>query len=360
MAVRLAGLTALLLLAVACGPPQELASPATTPSPNGDPTGEPADVASAPACEDLRASATVDGPLSDDPEVALAQASRAEMGLSSDEATVAEVLATTGPDYAFGFPHTEEEFDEILARNDPGVDIGEVRGWAYGEAPERYAGMWLDHTTGGTLKVAFTGDVESLRAAAAGRFDHAVTVVEAEHSLADLQALQQEISAEIEPVGEPVEGPMPSVYVSTYVAEDLNRVAIGATGLEDRAAEISERFGTEMICLELRTAPGPEQAEVAPWESVGAVDPSATEIDVHVHERDCASGQPATGRIPDPEITYGEDVVVVTIRVIPPPGDQTCPSNPPTPFTLVLDEPLGDRTLLDGGQDPPGPPFVDQ
>ena len=36
-------------------------------------------------------------------------------------------------------------------------------------------------------------------------------------------------------------------------------------------------------------------------------------------------------------------------------GPATCPSNPPTPYTLRLDRPLGDRTLADGGTIPPRP-----
>jgi hypothetical protein len=67
------------------------------------------------------------------------------------------------------------------------------------------------------------------------------------------------------------------------------------------------------------------------------VSPSAVEIDVLVNERACASGQDAEGRIASPQVEYGDDVVVVTIRVIPKPGPQTCPSNPDTPFTLTLD-----------------------
>jgi len=39
--------------------------------------------------------------------------------------------------------------------------------------------------------------------------------------------------------------------------------------------------------------------------------------------------------------------VELVIGVEAPPGGQTCPSNPPTPFTIELDEPLGDRTLTD-------------
>ncbi|MEX2619129.1 MAG: hypothetical protein WD250_02810 [Egibacteraceae bacterium] len=109
-------------------------------------------------------------------------------------------------------------------------------------------------------------------------------------------------------------------------------------------------------------APAPDQAEVAQWapDNPTALDPSTTAIDVTVYESACASGQAATRRVAEPDITYGDQEVVVTIRVIPSPGDQSCPANPPTPFTVELDEPLDGRALLDGGQQPPGPPHIDQ
>jgi hypothetical protein len=351
--VRCAGFAVLLLVAVGCGP-----------QPNGTAPGAGADgdavasAARAPDCEELRAAPAVEAAISEDAEVAAAQRRRAQMGLASDEATVAQILETTDGPYSFDFPHTDEEFDALMARNDPGVDPGKVRAWAYAEAGDLYAGLWLDHQSGGVLTVAFTDDVEGLRAEAAERFDAEIAVVEAAHSLAELQALQAEISAEVGAAGgEPVQGDITGIGIP----EDLNRVSVGAMGGAQTAAAISERFGTERICLELQEPPGPEHAEIAGWAPAGdaPVDPAATEIAVAVYERACASGEPATGRIAEPDITYGDDEVVVTIRVIPRAGDQGCPGNPATAFTLQLDEPLGDRTLLDGGQDPPAPPTVD-
>jgi hypothetical protein len=129
---------------------------------------------------------------------------------------------------------------------------------------------------------------------------------------------------------------------------------------EDAGDEIVLHARFEVRAALLQELPGPEHAEVAGWVPADeTVDPAATEIAVAVYERACASGEPATGRIAEPEITYGDDEVVVTIRVIPRAGNQACPGNPATPFTVELDEPLGDRTLLDGGQDPPAPPTVD-
>lgn len=48
------------------------------------------------------------------------------------------------------------------------------------------------------------------------------------------------------------------------------------------------------------------------------------------------------------------------MRVIPKPGEQHCESNPATPYTVELDEPLGQRRLLDGGVQPPAPPDLER
>lgn len=62
----------------------------------------------------------------------------------------------------------------------------------------------------------------------------------------------------------------------------------------------------------------------------------------------CASGEPAAGRVTLERLMEHEDRVELVIGVETPPGDgQTCPSNPPTPFTVELDEPLGARALVD-------------
>jgi hypothetical protein len=81
--------------------------------------------------------------------------------------------------------------------------------------------------------------------------------------------------------------------------------------------------------------------------------PEVTEIPVLVTERACNSGQDARGRIVQPRIVLGDQAVTVVFAVRPRGGDQDCPSNPETPHLLVLPEPLGDRTLLDGSEIPP-------
>ena len=82
--------------------------------------------------------------------------------------------------------------------------------------------------------------------------------------------------------------------------------------------------------------------------------PETTEIKGILVESACASGQSPDGRVNDPVITYTPQAVTVTFTVKPPPGDaQDCQSNPEFPVTFTLSEPLGTRTLLDGGSTPP-------
>lgn len=78
-----------------------------------------------------------------------------------------------------------------------------------------------------------------------------------------------------------------------------------------------------------------------------------TELHVLVQERACASGSYATGRIGSPLVVYAADAVVITVGVRKVGG--TCPSNPSTPAVIVLNEPLGERQLLDGYHVPPAP-----
>lgn len=96
--------------------------------------------------------------------------------------------------------------------------------------------------------------------------------------------------------------------------------------------------------------------EASGWERrrpQAPLDPAATRIPVFVHEDACASGREARGRVEPPLVHYGRGTLTVTYFIRPPTGGQTCQGNPPTRATLVLDEPVGDRVLRDGGSVPP-------
>jgi hypothetical protein len=78
-----------------------------------------------------------------------------------------------------------------------------------------------------------------------------------------------------------------------------------------------------------------------------------------VTELACTGGQSSEGRVSEPDVQYNEDAVVVTFSVRSlVQGAAACPSNPATAIRVTLDEPLGDRMLLDGAHAPPLQPPV--
>ena len=67
-----------------------------------------------------------------------------------------------------------------------------------------------------------------------------------------------------------------------------------------------------------------------------------------VTESACNSGGQATDRVELVELVETETTVGVVIGVRPHEDGmaRTCISNPPTPFTVDLEEPLGDRAIM--------------
>jgi hypothetical protein len=84
--------------------------------------------------------------------------------------------------------------------------------------------------------------------------------------------------------------------------------------------------------------------------------PAATELHILVWERACSSGSPTTGRMSAPAVSIAETTMTISIGVRSLTGIQACPGPPGTPATMTLPEPLGARTLVDGGRVPSGPP----
>jgi hypothetical protein len=85
-----------------------------------------------------------------------------------------------------------------------------------------------------------------------------------------------------------------------------------------------------------------------------------TTLEILVWEDGCSSAAATTGRMSAPVIEYGASTVTITLGVRPLQGVQTCPLGRGTPASLRLSQPLGIRTLLDGGTFPPAapsPPF---
>lgn len=87
----------------------------------------------------------------------------------------------------------------------------------------------------------------------------------------------------------------------------------------------------------------------------GEPQPDSRALELLVVEMACASGESAVGRIEVLELDEQQDVVEVAVGVRPREGGGTCPSNPATPFTVSLQQPLGDRTIIDTSVYPPRP-----
>lgn len=81
--------------------------------------------------------------------------------------------------------------------------------------------------------------------------------------------------------------------------------------------------------------------------------PDSEEIALLVTEAACASGESAEGRVEVVDVETNDEEVRVVLGVKPREGGGECPSNPQTPFTLQLGEPLGDRVVLDAAVLPP-------
>jgi hypothetical protein len=96
--------------------------------------------------------------------------------------------------------------------------------------------------------------------------------------------------------------------------------------------------------------------------------PEDRRLEILVNEYECNSGRDATGRVELVELTETESAVELVIGVRPSGALQaTCQSNPSTPFTVELEHPLGDRTVLDAALVPARPvptfeewPWVDR
>lgn len=87
----------------------------------------------------------------------------------------------------------------------------------------------------------------------------------------------------------------------------------------------------------------------ATWQLARPADVSAetTRLEVGVTRSGCAGGR--TGAVLEPELTYEADRIILTTYVESLSNDvQTCQGNDVVPLGVDLDEPVGDRELVDG------------
>jgi len=138
--------------------------------------------------------------------------------------------------------------------------------------------------------------------------------------------------------------------IRTHESSSLERIT-GSSNVPDGtwmlmsagpcAPRLVDDTGLEVADVTLADTPAPEDST----------------LDLLIQERACASGQDADGRI---EVDLAETATQVRLRVgvRPLPGGQNCPSNPGTPFTVELAEPLGDREVVDASVVPARPVTV--
>jgi hypothetical protein len=78
-------------------------------------------------------------------------------------------------------------------------------------------------------------------------------------------------------------------------------------------------------------------------------DARSKELHLLVTEETCNSGDDAEGRIEIVSLEETDDRVSLVLGVRPRGGINACPSNPATPFTVMLSKPLGEREVVDAG-----------
>lgn len=92
-----------------------------------------------------------------------------------------------------------------------------------------------------------------------------------------------------------------------------------------------------------------DQNTAAHWALLdpGAVTNRSTSLELGVIRVGCAGGE--TGNVSGSRVDYQSEKVIVTVSVEPQSdGPQNCPENETVPFQLVLEQPLGERELIDG------------
>ncbi|MEE6272269.1 hypothetical protein V2J56_02775 [Georgenia sp. MJ206] len=120
----------------------------------------------------------------------------------------------------------------------------------------------------------------------------------------------------------------------------------------DFAVEGTERGLALITPLDGVQPLGTTRGEAATWalSDPAAVSAGSVSIDIGVTRLACASG--VTGEVLEPQVTYEADRVVVEVDVAPLGGSatsiHTCQGNDVVPVRVELDEPIGDRQLVDG------------
>lgn len=121
----------------------------------------------------------------------------------------------------------------------------------------------------------------------------------------------------------------------------------------DRVDDGWQASGWGNCNLEPVLAPDVSWVEIAG--APDGLDPAATSLAVEVNERDCSSGRDPEPFLREPVVVEGNEAVTVYWTSDTVEGDANCQGNPPVRQVIELDQPLGERALLDGSTWPPEP-----
>lgn len=168
--------------------------------------------------------------------------------------------------------------DDVTTTAPEALSLGpDIQAWGEQEAPESFAGVWVDQELGG-FAVAFAEDVDRYATEVRERFHPGVAVAEAEHSYAELRAIQDRIGQE--QTGADDE---PGAIRSSGAQMMINRATVGIFDPDDeRLLELSDAYGSTAICFEIQEAPSPPGegvetlAKASDWRDGLSVEPGRT------------------------------------------------------------------------------------
>ncbi|WP_052665229.1 hypothetical protein [Nitriliruptor alkaliphilus] len=237
MTARVAGLAALALVLGACGqggptpsvdPGTDAAAPDGGAGADDGATATPVDL---PTCPEWDAPRTYDPPPEDQPEP-----------------DAALTTANVNPDIPV------EADGEDAFPGEHGALLGQARDWAEREAPDHYAGLWLDNQHGATV-MAFTDEVDRYAAELRERFGAGWWVVRGEHSYADLLEVQATVNARMGGGADSV-GTPPGTVVGSGLRDDIQRVTVTVVGGDTAAlTELAADLDHPAVCFEVLDPP---------------------------------------------------------------------------------------------------------
>ena len=306
----------------------------------------------------------------------------------SGEAAPAEPAASDGLLRCEDVPRLESPFTGTLgaAANADDRLMGVLFTYAQ-ENRDTYAGRWIDRENGGVVVIAFTDDPEPHKAALlergpletdevgieppppitdprplGERDDFVFDVVQARYTEAELLKAQQTLHSEFT---------IPSLE-SSGLSTSRNIISVELIDPSvDELTTFTDATAGLPICVNIFVPPTPPEGPLdiiaepgQPFElpaGLGEVEweldpafPSPTAEDTEIHvlatERGCASGREMGDALRGPQVLETDTEVVIAFAVELPLGGQECPGNPPTAVTVTLDQPLGDRELVNGAE----------